>query len=87
MSNKIQAPGNSRPGRGQGPPQGQPDIDPTDLPEVECECGSNTFQEAYKMKMVSKIVSPTGEEGLMPIQTFVCSQCGKEHNEFKIEGS
>lgn len=41
--------------------------------------------EALKLKKVSALVSPSGEESIAPIQTFVCTQCGKEHDEFKID--
>lgn len=83
-------PGQNRPGPGQnpgGPPPGasQPDVDPSDLPDITCDCGSKTFTEALRLKKMSALVSPSGEEGIAPVQTFVCTQCGKEHDEFKIE--
>jgi len=83
-------PGQNRPGPGQNPGQqpqqgGQPNIDPTELPSITCGCGSDTFMEALKLKKVSALVSPSGEESIAPIQTFVCTQCGKEHDEFKID--
>ena len=44
---------------------------------VTCEsCGNHTFVTVMMMKRISPIISPTGEEAIVPIQTFACNACG-----------
>ena len=44
---------------------------------VTCEsCGNHTFVGVMMMKRISPIISPTGEEAIVPIQTFACNACG-----------
>ena len=42
-----------------------------------CEsCGNNTFTQVYQMRKLSALLSPTGQETMIPIQVFVCAKCG-----------
>ena len=34
------------------------------------------------MKRISPILSPTGKEAVVPIQTFACNACGSVNAEF-----
>ena len=44
---------------------------------VACEnCGNHTFVGVMMMKRISPIISPTGKEAIVPIQTFACNACG-----------
>ena len=44
---------------------------------VTCEsCGNHTFVGVMMMKRISPIISPTGKEAVVPIQTFACNACG-----------
>ena len=44
---------------------------------VTCEsCGNHTFVGVMMMKRISPIISPTGKEAIVPIQTFACNACG-----------
>ena len=44
---------------------------------VVCEsCGNHTFVAVMMMKRISPIISPTGKEAIVPIQTFACNACG-----------
>ena len=44
---------------------------------VVCEsCGNHTFVGVMMMKRISPIISPTGKEAIVPIQTFACNACG-----------
>ena len=50
---------------------------------VTCEsCGNHTFVGVMMMKRISPIISPTGKEAVVPIQTFACNACGFVNNEF-----
>jgi len=51
-------------------------INPADLPNVVCGCGNLYWIHASILKKVSKIVSPNGEEGVIPIPDMICSKCG-----------
>ena len=50
---------------------------------VTCEsCGNHTFVGVMMMKRISPIISPTGKEAVVPIQTFACNACGFVNKEF-----
>ncbi len=53
----------------------QLDISKTDT--ITCEnCGNASFIQAFFLKKVSALVSPTGKEAIVPIQVFSCGNCG-----------
>ena len=53
----------------------QLDISKTDT--IVCEnCGNASFIQAFFLKKVSALVSPTGKEAVVPIQVFSCGNCG-----------
>ena len=50
---------------------------------VSCEhCANQTFVGVMMMKRISPIISPTGKEAVVPIQTFACNACGFVNKEF-----
>ena len=50
---------------------------------VTCEsCGNHTFVGVMMMKRISPIISPTGKEAIVPIQTFACNACGFVNKQF-----
>ena len=50
---------------------------------VVCEsCGNHTFVGVMMMKRISPIISPTGKEAVVPIQTFACNACGFINKQF-----
>ena len=50
---------------------------------VTCEsCGNHTFVAVMMMKRISPIISPTGKEAVVPIQTFACNACGFVNKQF-----
>ena len=53
----------------------QIDISKTDTIVCE-ECGNVSFIQAFFLKKVSALVSPTGKEAIVPIQVFSCGNCG-----------
>ena len=53
----------------------QIDLSKTDTIVCE-ECGNASFIQAFFLKKVSALVSPTGKEALIPIQVFSCGNCG-----------
>ena len=50
---------------------------------IACEhCANQTFVTVMMMKRISPIISPTGKEAIVPIQTFACNACGFVNKEF-----
>ena len=50
---------------------------------VTCDsCGNHTFVGVMMMKRISPIISPTGKEAVVPIQTFACNACGFVNKQF-----
>ena len=40
------------------------------------ECGNASFIQAFFLKKISALMSPTGKEAIVPIQVFSCGNCG-----------
>lgn len=71
---------------GQNPQQQQQmNIDFSKAIDIYCECGNNVYNMAYKFKKISKLLSPTGQELIVPIQIFRCIECGQEHEDLSAE--
>ena len=50
---------------------------------VTCDsCGNHTFVGVMLLKRISPIISPTGKEAIVPIQTFACNACGFVNKQF-----
>ena len=63
--------------------QQQPNVDlSASTPYVCDECGHDTFQTVFKLRTISAMMSPSGEEMLVPIQAFACVKCGHINKEF-----
>ena len=50
--------------------------------EVCEECGNDTFVQVYQMRKLSALLSPTGQETMIPIQVFACNKCGYINDAF-----
>jgi len=62
---------------------GKSNIDFDDLIDVTCnECDNHTFEQVRVIKKLSKLMSPKGEEGIVPIPVFKCDECGNINDEF-----
>ena len=52
-------------------------VDLAQAESVKCDdCDNQLFIESYFIKRLSPLVSPTGEEAMVPIQVFSCGSCG-----------
>lgn len=56
-------------------------IDVDKLDNVTCDCGNDTFLQVFKLKHISALISPNGQEGIINIPFLVCSSCGKDYQE------
>jgi len=62
--------------KGGQPPQTQVDINDTEM--VKCDdCGNASFIQAFFLRKLSALMSPTGQETIIPIEVFSCGNCGK----------
>ena len=74
--------------QGQGPTRDKPglnniNINPNDLVDVVCEkCGCQTFQPVFLFKKLSAVLSPTGKDTMVPLQTYRCTECKHINKEF-----
>ena len=63
--------------------QPQMNIDFSQTTAEICEkCENDTFQQVYRMRKLSALLSPTGQESMIPIQIFACAKCGHINPEF-----
>ena len=61
----------------------QVNINPDDMEDVLCaKCGSQTFTPVFLFKKLSAVLSPTGQETMIPLQVFKCEDCGHINDEF-----
>ena len=61
---------------GKQPPQAQIDINDTEI--VKCDdCGNASFIQAFFLRRLSALMSPTGQEAMIPVQVYSCGNCGK----------
>jgi len=57
--------------------QPQMNIDFSQTTAEVCEkCENDTFTQVYKMRTLSALLSPTGQEAKIPVQIFACAKCG-----------
>ena len=58
------------------PQQVQVDLKQADT--IKCkECGNYLWIQSFVLKKLSALVSPTGQETMIPVQVFSCGNCGK----------
>lgn len=46
------------------------------------DCNSEQFVAHYLLRKLSALVSPNGQETIIPIQVFACAMCGQIHDDF-----
>ena len=62
-------------------PKAKQSIDLSQAETMKCEsCKNSLFIESYVLKRLSAIVSPNGQEAIVPIQVFACGNCGELKN-------
>jgi len=66
-----------------GQQQQQIKVDLSSAVDVKCdECEGTLFVPVFAMKRLSALLSPTGEEVMVPMQTFKCTKCDHVNEEF-----
>jgi len=65
------------------PQQTTVNVDLSSADDITCDsCGNYTFLPVMLMKRLSAIMSPTGQEAIIPMQVFSCNACGWINKEF-----
>ena len=60
-----------------------PSLDLSNAIDVVCDkCGNSSFNMIFKIKKLSSKVSPNGQGGFLPLQTYSCSECGHINKTF-----
>ena len=68
---------------GPGGPTTIDNIDLTHAKTLQCEeCGCKGFKQTLMLKKLSALVSPNGQESIVPVAAFCCEQCGHINKEF-----
>ena len=63
--------------------QMQETIDFSKTTQIKCEsCDSSTFKQTLLLRKMSALVSPNGQETIIPMQVFASEKCGHVNKEF-----
>ena len=63
-------------GGGQGGPPTLDNVDLTHAETLECEkCQCKGFKQTLMLKKLSALISPSGQESLVPVTVFACEKC------------
>ena len=58
-------------------PPKQVELDISKADTITCDdCGNASFIQAFFLKKISALMSPTGKEAIVPMQVFSCGNCG-----------
>jgi hypothetical protein len=52
-----------------------------DARNMDCECGNNTFMPGFRFKKMSKLITGQAQDAIIPIEVYLCTQCGKSLQE------
>ena len=59
-------------------------IDLTHAKTLQCEkCEGVGFRQTMMLKKLSPLVSPSGQEAIIPVGVFACDSCGHVNKEFQ----
>lgn len=63
----------------------KPKIDLKKQPTIECEkCMSKYFKEVVLIKKVSKLLTGSSEDTIVPFPTYMCNECGHVNIDFQL---
>ena len=64
--------------------QVQQTIDMSQTTSIQCEkCENLTFKQTLLIRKLSALVSPSGQETVIPVAVFACEKCGHVNAEFE----
>ncbi len=67
--------------------QMQEQIDFSKTTQIKCEaCEGSSFKQTLLLRKMSALVSPDGQETIIPMQVFACEKCGHVNKGFSDVG-
>lgn len=57
-------------------------VDISKATDMVCKCGSKLFRPVMRIKTLSALVSPTGQEAVIPVQVYACIKCDTVPDKF-----
>ena len=68
---------------GDGGPPTLDNVDLSNAKTLECDsCGCKAFKQTLMLRKLSALISPTGQEAIVPVGVFACEACGHINKEF-----
>ena len=68
-------------------PKSKQTVDLSKADTIKCDdCGNYLFITSHVIKRISPILSPTGQEAIVPVQVYSCGNCGRVPKIF-LDGS
>ena len=62
----------------------QEQIDMSKTSPISCDkCQGSTFKQTLLIRKMSALVSPNGQEMIIPMAVFACEKCGHVNSEFE----
>ena len=59
-------------------------VDLTHAQDIICEkCEGKGFKQTMMLKKLSALLSPNGQEAIIPVGVFACESCGNINKEFE----
>ena len=63
-------------------------VDLSKAKTMKCEkCENETFKQTIMLHKLSALVSPSGQETIVPAAVFACEKCGHVNKEFTQKSS
>ena len=63
-------------------------VDLSKAKTMKCEkCENPTFKQSLMLHRLSALVSPNGQETIVPAAVFACEKCGHVNSEFNEKSS
>lgn len=66
---------------GTPPPQQQMQVDITQSTPMTCECGHDVFIPGTKFRKISKLLTGSPQDMLIPVEVYLCGECGTVNKE------
>ena len=59
-------------------------VDLSQAENIVCKsCGNYSFIQSFFLKRISALMSPTGQEAIVPVQVYSCGNCGEVYADGK----
>ncbi len=57
-------------------------VDLSQADNIVCKsCGNYSFIQSFFLKKISALMSPTGQEAIVPVQVYSCGNCGEVYRD------